>query len=523
MKRAVFSILALVLALLLCAGASAETADDVSYTMAEKLVKQIEYGSGFQGTLTITADAVEGRESEALTTITPLVFDITYIKPAGDETTSDEARLTLSFAGSEYQQGDAEFSLRGGAVYMRSSLLEDGWYLLDDSIMESLLQNIGIDDALPAASKLTQADGLMSGTLSFFTNMASCLMGADTDSMTASMQDYLTKIDFWLEGYRESVEMTELDDGTSGMEIAYRMPAAAVKAQLKQLIVDLMNDEALLSGLTAAMPAEQAALYLDPELQPYYFYAVDELPLEDDLTIRRVMSLLGDTVEISVVMPLYDSVSGAATLVYTCTQGGEDMPDENSLSLTSADSYLEVNYRSYETINNTTVYQGTILYRAAEENGVTPPIYWASFDLSSLTQTTKDLRGYETQYQTIKFSLAPAEISDAVNASAYAVFSKTDLTLDMKLASLAAKNSPTNTDITLTVSGDDMAQTLTLALSGTTTGQWTPETFDPLQAADLVQMPEEELQALLSQAVVKGGLLFLPCINLPQISTDTAD
>ncbi|MBN1778046.1 MAG: hypothetical protein JW811_07990 [Clostridiales bacterium] len=523
MKRMVFRIAALGLVMLLCTGAAAQTADDVSYTMDEKLIKQLSYGSGFQGTLTITADAVEGRESEAFSTITPLVFDVTYIKPGGDEAVSQESRLTLSLDGSDYQEGSAEFSLRDGAVYMRSSLLKDGWYLLDGDITDLLLDNIGVQDALPAASELTQAGGLMPGTLSFFTGIAYYLPGANTDSMTAATQDYLTKIDFWLEGYREGVQMTVLDDGTSGMEISYRIPAAAVKSQLKQMIVDLMNDEALLNNLTAVMPEEQAALYLDPELQPYYFYAVDELPVEDELTIHRVMSLLGETVELSVVMPLYDSVSGAATLTYTSTQGGEDMPYENALSLMSADGYLEVNFRTYETMNGTTVYQGTILREAAKENGVNPPVYWAVFDLSILIQTTKDLRGYETQYQTVRLSVAPAEVPAAQDASQYAVFTKTDLALDMKFASLAAKNSPTNTDITLTVSGDDMAQTVSIKLSGVTTGQWTPEAFEAAQAVSLAQMPPEELQSLLSQAVIKGGLLFLPYVNLPQIAADPAD
>ena len=94
----------------------------------------------------------------------------------------------------------------------------------------------------------------MSGTLSFFTGMAGNLLNTDLDGMNAAMQDYLTKIDIWLEGYRQGVEMTTLDDGTSAMEIAYRLPPAAVKSQLKQLIVDLMNDELFLKRLTAVMP-----------------------------------------------------------------------------------------------------------------------------------------------------------------------------------------------------------------------------------------------------------------------------
>lgn len=523
MKRKILRIAALTLVLMLGAGAAAQTADDVSYSMAEKLLLQLDDGSGFKGTLTITADAVEGRESEAFSTLMPLVMDVTYIMPDSGDAAAAPSRLTLTLNASEYQQGSAEFSLQGGAVYMQSSLLGDGWYLLDDNILSPLLEAIGVQNAPLAVPDLTQPTGPMPGMLSFFTDIAKQMFSAKANGIAAELQDYLTKIDFWLEGYRETMQMTTLDSGDAAVEILYRLPPTAVKSQLKQLLVDLMNDEALLKSLAAVMPAQQAQLYLSPELQPYYFYAVDGLPLDGDLTIRRVLSLMGETVELSVEMPLYDSVSGAATLAYTRSRGGADMPYENTLSLHSADSDLELSYRTYETITGTVVYQGTVLYRNAEADGTAQPILWVSFDLSQFTQMTKDLRGYETQYATYKLSVAPAAVPDGEDASLYAAFSKTDLTLDTKFASLAPKTSPTTAEITLTVSGDDMAQTVTVALSGSTTAPWTPQALDVSQAASLKDMPAEDIQALLSQAVIKGGLLFLPYLNLPQTAPAVAD
>lgn len=523
MKRLILCIGVLVLVLQIGAGAATETADDLSYTMLEKLLMQLDDGSGFEGTLTITADAVEGRESEAFSTIMPLVIDVSYITPKGSDTASPESRLMLDLNASEYQQGSAEFSLQDGAVYMQSSLLADGWYLLNSDILQPLLEGIGVQSAFPAELSLSQTANPMPGMISFFTSIAKHLVGVKTNRINTQLQDYLTKIDFWLEGYRENVEMITLDDGVSAMEIDYRLPPSAVKSQLKQLLVDLMNDEELLSSLKAVMSAEQAALYLDAELQPYYFYAVDGLPLEDDMTVRRVMSLKGETIELSVVMPLYDSETGAVTLAFSSKRSGEDMPYENALSLQSTDSTLEVGYRTYETMNGTVVYQGTVLSRSVEEDGTNAPIVWASFDLSILSQKTKDLRGYETQYETVRLSVAPAAIPDGEDAAVYAAFPKTDLAADMKFASLAAQTSPTTAEMTLNISGDDMAQTVTLVLSGSTTARWTPEAFDIAQAVNLAQMPAEDLQTLLSQAVIKGGLLFLPYLNLPQITPENAD
>lgn len=524
MKKIAYRVAALGLALLLCAAtASAQTADDVSYTMAEKFVKQLEYGSGFQGTLTITSLAVDGRESDAVSTILPIVMDVSYIQQKGTDAASAESRLNLSIGEGEAQQGSAEFSLQGGDLYAQSSLLDGGWYLLGTDVVAPLLNAIGVQGMPSAVSELTQATGLMPGTSSFVSDMISYLMSANTSAADTAAQAYLTEIDFWLESYREDVRMITLDNGASAMEISYRLPPEVLKAQLKQLIQNLMNDEAFLEILTAMMSAEQAALYLDPQLQPYYFYAVDGLPLEDDLTVRRVLNLKGDTLELQVVMPFYDSVSGAATLSYTRVQDGADVPFDNTLSLQSQQSYLELNYRSQETANGTTAYQGTLLSKNAEADGTAQPAYWAAFDLSIQSQTTKDLNGYETQYQTVKLSVEPAAVPDGEDASGYAVFSKTNLALDMKFSSLATKTSPTNADIALTVSGDGMAQTVTLGLTGATTSKWTPAAFDAAQAADLSQLPAEELQSLLSRAVVKGGILFLPYINLPQITNTNVE
>ena len=468
MKRNCIRIAALLLSLLLCAGAAAESADDLSYTMSEKLTKQLNAGSGFIGTLTLNVNPAEGRESEAYSTVKPLQMDWTYIKVPADAQTGvpEETRLQLSLSASEYQQGSAELSLRDSALYLKSTLLDDNWYLLGDTALQSMLGAAGIGDALPAASQLLQTGGLMSGTLSFFTNMAAYLIGADTAGLSETMAQFTTKIDFWLEGFRSGVQMETLEDGSSVMEIEYTLPAAAVKAQLKQLLIDLMNDETLLSGLRALMPAEQAALYLDPALQPYYFYAVDGLPLEGELQIHRVLSFLGDTVELAVTMPLYDSESGASSLAYTRKQGAQDMPDEHTLSITGADGRAELSFRTYDTIIGTTVYQGTVLYDGAVKDGVKPQIVWASFDLSSKTVTTRDLNGYETLIQNLTLSVAPAELPQTADASLYAAIPKADLALDVSFASLSAKNAPTDMTAKFTLSGEDMAQAVVLELAG---------------------------------------------------------
>ena len=523
MKRWIIRILSVGLTLMLCAGAAAESAEDITYTMSEKLTKQLEAGSGFVGTLTLTSTAVPGREAEAFTTGKPLVADWTYIKTAGDP---GETRVKLTIDGSSYQQGSAEISMQDGALYLLSSLTGDDWLQLDTGTLSGGLKNAlgsaGTLGVLPDTANVSQIRGALPSSLSFFAGMAGYLVGGDVQGLSAMMEQYTTKIDFWLEGYRENVQMDTDGDGTSVMRIEYRIPPAAVKAQLKQFLVDLMNDEALLSELTALMPDSQAEKFLTPSLQPYYFYAVNELPLADDLFIGRVVSFRGDTMELSVAMPMYDSKNGAMTLQFTRKKSGEDMPDENILNLSSENSRLDISYHTYETITGAAVYQGTVRLESPQENADTPQILLASFDISSASATTKDLNGYETQNQSWRLSVAPGE-ADGTEDGQYMVFPAMDITLDMKVASLSAKNAPTDVTVSATLSGAEMAQAIALELTGTTTSRWTPSVFAPEQAVSLAGMPQEDLDSLLSQAVVKGGLLFLPYINLPQPAAGATD
>ncbi len=529
MKRWILRILSVGLTLMLCAGAAAETTDGISYTMSEKLMKQLEAGSGFVGTLTLTSAAVQGRETEAFSTAKPLAMDWTYIHVNGDEEagTAGETRIKLTMDSSGYQQGSAEASLQDGTLYLLSSLTGDSWIQIDlNAFFSTLKSALGSADTLgvlPDTAALSQLRGMLPASLSFFTGMAGYLVTGNVGDLSETMEQYTTKIDFWLEGYRDSVQMDTSEDGSSVMTIQYRIPPAAVKAQLKQFLVDLMSDDALLAELASLMPEGQAEQFLTPSLQPYYFYAVNELPLEDDLFIRRVVSFMGDTMELSVTMPMYDSQNGAMTLQYTRKQNGEDMPDENLLSLTAENSQAELSYHTYETMTGSNVYQGTVRIESTLEGDAKPETLWASFDISASATTTKDLNGYETQNLSLKVSVAPGETDSATDTQEYIVFPAMDVAVDAKVASLSAKNAPTDTSLTVTLSGAEMPQEIKLELSGTTTSKWTPEAFDAAQAVVLADLTQEDQNALVSQAVVKGGLLFLPYINLPQLTTQTTE
>ena len=125
---------------LLMSAAYAETATDVNYTVQEKMLKQLQAGSGFTGTLTVESKAVPGRESEALTTLKPLTFDCSYIYVRQDlaAKTPAESRFTLARVDGDQSLGPGELSLKEGALFLTSSLIVENWLALQNSAYDKV-------------------------------------------------------------------------------------------------------------------------------------------------------------------------------------------------------------------------------------------------------------------------------------------------------------------------------------------------------------------------------------------------
>lgn len=528
---------------LLLTGAIAETVSDLDYTVEEKLVKQLQAGSGFQGTLTIEAAAVEGRESEAWTTIKPLTIDVGYIYVREDtaKNTKAENHLSLSFIDGDKTLGTAELSLSEGLLALKSSLLGDGWYTLDENAAAGALEGSSTDGMIGQEAQSFYTQTALPGLAAFAAGLVGHIGETDASKWTDLLDPYTTKIDLWLEGYRQDAILGKLDDGTTTMEIDYKIPASAIKAQLKQMVMDLLTDDSLLTALSAVLPEEDLKTFLDPQQQNYYFYTIEELPLTGDLELSRTVSLMGETLALSISLPLYDSKGGEATLLYRRNQGEGDLPEENTIELTSDTKLVRLNYQTYQTLTGTTVYQGTLLRQAlgteAFEVGTgaadnMQKTLSAAFTLSA--QETEDEKnpGSASLSRSFHLTLSPEYTPDdstdetttptEAQEAEYVTFSPLDIALESTFTSGQAKNAATSMEATLTISGEQMPQTITLSLSGKSTGKWTPETVDQQTATSLDGMDQTALNALLAQAAVKGGLMLLPYVGLPTTETTTA-
>lgn len=455
------------------------TAEALDYTVAEKLVKQLAAGSGFSGVVTLEAD------TELFATLKPIVLDVDYIFVRPEEVSLGEHRVDAALMDGETVLTQAHARLLNGDAAFQADVVSPDWYALSGtSEAEEPMQHSAI---VPTAAAILTALQTTKG------------MDKEVDAaLKATLESFITRIDIWIEGYRQSAELDKLEDGTTTMAVDYVIPASAVKSQLKQLLYELFSDRDTLAFLQLAL-GDDLGLYLNPLLKDWYFDCIDALPLESALTISRVFSMKGETLSLQLSLPMYSSDYGAMTVSYERTSGAkDDLPDENVVTLQSAVQNVSLTWQEYSSMTGVDVMQGSL--KAEGENELD-----AAFTLRQEVLESRDADDREVYEYNASLTLSPADGS----------FDETEMVLSSRFASEERKSAATEISATLTVSSANEAVEMTL--EGVSRKKWEPEEI-PLP----VENPD--WKALLPGAGVRTLAVLADYITLPESQTaDTAE
>lgn len=112
---------------------------------------------------------------------------------------------------------------------------------------------------------------------------------------------YDTKMGAWINSYASTTGNTE--NGTMYTELSCTIPAQAVKAEIKQLLIDLYADEGLLALLREVLTAEEAAAYLQPGMRDTFFSVIDQAKITGDVHITRRYDTQGNLLMDSITLP----------------------------------------------------------------------------------------------------------------------------------------------------------------------------------------------------------------------------
>lgn len=119
MKR--FLCLLMCLMCLLLPAAHASEANGEDYTVAGKLIKQLWAGSGFSATVSVEVAAKEG--TQAMSTLKPIVMDVSYIYVRPTATETAEHRADVVLMDGENALSAAHAQLKDGALAVQADVI----------------------------------------------------------------------------------------------------------------------------------------------------------------------------------------------------------------------------------------------------------------------------------------------------------------------------------------------------------------------------------------------------------------
>ena len=504
MKR--FLCLLMCLTCLLLPAAHASEADGEDYTVAGKLIKQLWAGSGFSATVSVEVAAKEG--TQAMSTLKPIVMDVSYIyvRPTATETAEHRADVVLMDGESAVSTAHAQ--LKDGSLAVQADVISPDWYSFGEAPAQEGEEAAG-DGLLAQLGESLLAQTGMPALASLAAQAAALLEGVE--GLEDVLESYLVRMDLWIEGYRQNAVLDKLEDGTTTMSVYYDVPPAAIKSQAKQMVLDLLSDQVTLARLQEAAGEEMSQLLLNPSLQSYYFSAIDALPLASNMTIGRTVSLEGDTLELHLSLPLYDAEGGEVTLRYDRTRGEGDLPDDNTISLESGLRAISLTYQEYSSMTGVRVIQGTLTSepRGAEaftvEDGMPADAQKTlalSFSLKQEESETKDdeLRDVYTYNATLN-------LESEGEGDAYVAIPATEVTVSSSFVSKELKSAATDMEATVTLGGDGWDQTYTATITGRSRQKWEPEELSP-DRIYVNRMTETDVAALLPGAALRFAALM---------------
>ncbi len=116
---------------------------------------------------------------------------------------------------------------------------------------------------------------------------------------------YETKLNLWVNGYARY--STGRDGDISYSQLLCAIPAQAVKAEIKQLMVDFYNDAELLTLLREVVSARDAAAYLQPSMMNALFSMLDSLQLTGDVEVIKRYDFMGNALLDKISLPFGES------------------------------------------------------------------------------------------------------------------------------------------------------------------------------------------------------------------------
>lgn len=319
------------------------------------------------------------------------------------------------------------------------------------------------------------------------------------------LESYLNDMELWLADYAAEPTMTG-DTGDMTVQISYVIPAQAVKQQAKEIWHQVLFDEDLLSLLRPLMTQEQQNVYLNSAMTYFYDYCIDLLPMEGDLRLSRTMSARGETLGVSVALPLPENTWGFTNLTFRQDESGL------TLMLLNPERTLTLTAQQQSDAENEA---WTGMLTSVPAAGQDEKLLMASYQFTRKHTTSMDSDGTRHDDTAWTLTFAPAD-EDAENEQ-YLHFEPVEAALTTAFIRENKDSAPVRLNVTASLHMAEADVGLKMALR--TTNRWNALTLPTSGAENVLTMDAARAVNLLTTAL--SNTISIMTSLTPEATTQT--
>ncbi|MBQ9251783.1 MAG: hypothetical protein IJ188_04020 [Clostridia bacterium] len=489
MKKLICAMLCLIMVWIATASFAA-----VSYTLPEKMQKQLDIGSGLKGSVTLHTAG----NDPAILALQP--FQDVELQFRGLRS-GDEVHYYIYQAGeNETQIGLTELYQTGEMVFLRSNMLPEEVFRLP-----AIIQLIDV---------LRQPEGgnpSFASALYRWTQLTGEEQGGLLDPVVAHLS---ADLELWVAQFANVSEVYLLENGTSALDLTYDIPMADLKKQIVQTMKTLLDSAEGQALLNKVLNEEQRQIYANQNLDYFYEEALSALDNNYDLQYTRTVSTLGDTLSSTLELPLDEKQMQFQSLLI------EEKGGLSYYTLRSEEQMITLILGSGIDWKEISSISAWILIRPnPNSDDLDNPEYHAyRLDGSHRVIISSDEEARDHQRSEWKLNLERdvSRLPDGEDAALYPEEEPMSLDVQLHYFSKYSQSSPTTLEFDITFHKKDFD--LNAQGQMKTASPWVFTPFSTEGAVDMISLSADELNLKLAEFLAASGEQLIPA-EIPEAPT----
>lgn len=431
----------------------------ITYTLPEKMQKQLEIGSGLKGTVQFHCEG-----SNAVSMLMQSFQDVELQIRAMKNGEEIHAYFYQSGENDE-QNGLTELYFNSDNIYFRSDLLPETVY------------------SLPNFEKLLDLSNQSSdGNPSFRSALYRLICLSDEERsqlLDPVVEKFSQSMELWLGNFASVSEIYTNDNDVSRMDIVYTIPMKDVTEETISLLHELLNDDDGKKLIDAILTDDQKGIYTNSYLDYYYQEAMMSLNNNYDIVYTKTISTLGETISSILELPLDENKTGFSTLLI------EEKEAIKTYSLRNDDYIISILVSDPVQLDEQTSIW--FVSKPNPENVLPDTTYYHAlridFNHSISYSTDEDNKDHQYEIWNVSTERDTSKLPADEDQTLYPEEDPWNAELNLHFYSRYSQSSPTTLELTFVLTGKDLSMNIQSKLK--TASPWV---FSPFEVKDPIEL-----------------------------------